>query len=193
MNISKPFHKKQTEVCELTRIALRCHTTCVSRIIKIALKLLKQTNPGLQVVVSYADTNQGHVGRIYAASNWIYLGTAQEKYYVIDGIQMHPRSVFSKYGSRSIDYLKNRVKQVSLKCMPVKHKYAWIFDRVLRNEFENKPYPISVESAGGGTLDNQSRGGGSIPTSTLSNRKSPPKLVLKGIKGRRKTKPKLLL
>ena len=45
----------QYQICELRRVAMTKHSTQVSRIISITLKLLKYKNPGLEVVVSYAD------------------------------------------------------------------------------------------------------------------------------------------
>ena len=40
----------------------------------IALRLLARHSPGLRLVVSYADPAQGHVGTIYQAAGWTYLG-----------------------------------------------------------------------------------------------------------------------
>ena len=30
--------------------------------------------PGIRLLVSYADLNQGHEGKIYQASNWVFVG-----------------------------------------------------------------------------------------------------------------------
>ena len=54
-NIGKPYGLKQTEVCELVRIALRSHAAPVSQIAAWAQKLLIGTSPGLRLIVSYAD------------------------------------------------------------------------------------------------------------------------------------------
>ena len=70
--IGRPYNLKQTEICELTRIALRDHKTPVSRIVAISVKFLKKNSPGLRLVISYADVDQGHLGKIYQASNWVY-------------------------------------------------------------------------------------------------------------------------
>lgn len=58
-NLLKPFGLKQTEGCELTRVALRDHKTPVSRIIRIALNFLRESNAGMQLVVSFADYFRG--------------------------------------------------------------------------------------------------------------------------------------
>ena len=57
----------QTQICELLRIALTEHKTPVTKISSIALKMLKQSNKGMRLVVSYADPEQGHNGAIYQA------------------------------------------------------------------------------------------------------------------------------
>jgi hypothetical protein len=46
----------------LCRIALSKHATPVSRIISIAMKMLKREMPGIRLLVTYADLNQGHEG-----------------------------------------------------------------------------------------------------------------------------------
>lgn len=67
------FSLKQTECVELVRIAMTEHKTEVSRIVSIALKMLKKSQK-IKLVVSFADKEQGHHGGIYQAGNWIYTG-----------------------------------------------------------------------------------------------------------------------
>lgn len=102
-NAHKYFNCEVTECCELVRVALKAHDTPVTRIIKIALKILKKNCPGVKVIFSYADiTNQGHEGIIYKAGNWQYDGikkTGKGAYYYINGKKIHGRSARSKYGS----------------------------------------------------------------------------------------------
>ena len=45
----------------------------VSRILSVAVKMLKREMSGIRLLVSYADSNQGHEGKIYQASNWIFV------------------------------------------------------------------------------------------------------------------------
>lgn len=102
-NAHKHFKVEVTECCELVRVALREHTTPVTRIVSIALKMLKKKDNGLRLVFSYSDiTNQGHQGIIYRAGNWKYLGvrtTNKGAYYVINRKKIHGRSARAKYGS----------------------------------------------------------------------------------------------
>jgi len=92
-----------TEACELVRVALKEHQTPVTRIVSIALKLLKKDNPGIKMVYSYSDiTNQGHHGIIYRAGNWKYHGVRESKggHFIVNGRLVHNRTLNSKYGSK---------------------------------------------------------------------------------------------
>lgn len=82
-------------VCELQRVALREHRAEVTRIVSIALRMLKQQSPGLEMVISYADPAQGHTGAIYVAGNWHRFGksSADKAYEYADGRVIHSRSV----------------------------------------------------------------------------------------------------
>lgn len=95
-----PYGLHHTEGCELTRVALSKHKAPVTQIVAIALRILKKTNPGLRLVVSFADSRQGHEGTIYKAGNWVYTGKVHSTPdYLIDGKWKHQRSVTSKYGT----------------------------------------------------------------------------------------------
>lgn len=106
-NLPKSLGMKVTECCELVRVALDKHETETTRIVAIALKLLKKSNPGLKIVFSYADqTNQGHKGIIYRAGNWKYHGIRKHKGYFLNtrtGEYEHQRSLNSKY-HRVVNY-----------------------------------------------------------------------------------------
>ncbi|WVM04119.1 hypothetical protein [Salinibacter phage B2_17] len=73
-NIGSPYDLKQTEICELTRVAFRDHEWPISRCLAIALKMLPKKCPRLRMVVSYADPYHDHHGGIYQATNWIFTG-----------------------------------------------------------------------------------------------------------------------
>ena len=62
------------EVCELVRVALDKHKTPTTRIMAVAVKMLKTQSPDLGCIVSFADPSEGHLGTIYQAGNWLYLG-----------------------------------------------------------------------------------------------------------------------
>ena len=52
-------------------------------------------------VVSYADSNAGHHGYIYQATNWIFTGKTEprSKFVDINGKDVHERTIWSRYGS----------------------------------------------------------------------------------------------
>ena len=72
--VGDAYGLKQTEICELVRVAMTTHDTPVSQVVAHCLKMLAAGNPGIRLVVSYADSEQGHHGGIYQAGNWLYVG-----------------------------------------------------------------------------------------------------------------------
>ena len=148
-NLAKSFSLNQTEVCELTRIALRDHRTAVSRIVSISLRILKRHCPGIKVVVSYADLDRGHLGAIYQAANWIYVGRMTQGEccaFIIRGKRMHKRSVGARGWVQSLGWLKEHVDPGASKVMTAgRHKYLWLFDSRLKERYESQPYPKRVQ------------------------------------------------
>ena len=140
-NLCKSFKLRQTECVELVRIALSKHKTPVSKIVSISLKMLSRQSPGVKLIVSYADTAQGHLGGIYKASNWIYTGESHSESRIdpANGKVVHARSLFSKLGS---------VKGIPKVSNPVKHRYLYALDPVLCETILklSKKYPTSVSS-----------------------------------------------
>jgi hypothetical protein len=99
-HIGSPFGLQQTEVCELTRVALTRHVAPVSRIGAVALRMLRRVSPGTRLVVSFADPRQGHVGGIYQAMGWLYVGSSQPQREVMwRGRIMHKRTAHSRFGT----------------------------------------------------------------------------------------------
>ena len=152
-NLAANFGLEQTEVAELTRIALREHRAPVTRIVKIAVKLLRDLSPGLRLLVSYADPKEGHIGAIYQAGNWLYLGEtgADREYIGPDGKRVHSRMV-TKAGWTFV-YGKYRRVLTPDQCtrveLPPKHKYAFPLDAEIRSQLMqiSKPYPKKSQPA----------------------------------------------
>ena len=147
--IGKPFGLTQTEICELTRIALREHASAVSRIVAIALRMLKRNSPGLRLVVSYAAAEQGHHGGIYQAGNWIYAGPIDSYGFVIKGEFKHARTLTARYGvgGGQEDWLKRNVDAHAMKVRDlVRHKYLMPLDDAMRVQIAPlaQPYPKRV-------------------------------------------------
>ena len=127
---------KQTECVELTRIALREHEHPVSEIVAIALAELHESNPGLRLVVSYADPAQAHHGGVYQAGNWLYTGLSEpNNEVVIHGRQTHKRVVGGRYGFTNIDRIRAEVDPNAIEVAPArKFRYVMPLDRGMRRQ-----------------------------------------------------------
>jgi hypothetical protein len=150
--IGSPYGLKQTEICELTRVALTNHQTPVSRILTIAFKFLRKNCPGLRLIVSFADAAQGHHGGIYQATNWIYAEGSETHAYRVNGVNIHPKSLHSKYGKggQSIPWLRANVDPKAERVISgFKHRYLMPLDEDMRQRIMplSKPYPKRVKQA----------------------------------------------
>jgi len=148
-NLSKPYGLAMIECCELVRIALTKHISPVSKIMAIAMNWLKKQSPGLRLVVSYADTAQGHHGGIYQATNWIYIGSIlQASTAEFNGKIAHKRT-FDSAG----------IKGYTLQPAKPKHKYLMPLDAAMREQIAPlaKPYPKRVKQAMTGIHPEQRR------------------------------------
>ena len=69
---------------------------CISQ----SIKYIKKNHKDIEILVSFADPEQGHFGKIYQATNWYYCGVSvQDTWYVIDGKKVHPRTMNQRYGT----------------------------------------------------------------------------------------------
>ena len=79
-----------------------------SRFIGLTLKALRKK--GFKAVLSLADPEHGHQGAIYRASNFECLGEERgtgSRLLVVDGVEMHSRSAFRKFGRSGIKNLSD--------------------------------------------------------------------------------------
>lgn len=156
---------EMTEVCELVRVGLRGHSAPVSRIVTIALRMLKGANAKLRLVVSFADPAQGHVGVIYQASNWIYTGESEPSWqWFHEGRWKHNREITSGAfgGARKVVNYSILPKRLPLG----KYRYLYPLDPAMRAQILPlaKPYPkrpTSIDSDASGV---QPEEGGAVPT-----------------------------
>jgi hypothetical protein len=176
-NMLKPFGLSVTEGCELTRVALSGHCAPVSRIIKIALKFLRDNSPGLRLIVSFADPSHGHHGGIYQAGGWIYTGKQQDsvEWLAPDGKVWHGRMVKAKgwttcHGVRRKTWRPDQCTKV---IKPGKHRYLMPLDPEMRAKILPlaQPYPKRPKQATPGSTSEaagQNRPGrsNSIPVAT---------------------------
>ena len=162
-SLGEPYGCDQTESCELVRIALTSHITPVSKIMSLALKWLKKTNEKIKLVVSFADTEVGHHGGIYQATNWIYDGlTNAADEYFYKGKRWHGRAFRKSHGS----HLKYMNKGLQIVKGAQKHRYLMPLDAKMKERILplSKPYPKRVKDQ---ALEHPSNLGSETLTHTL--------------------------
>lgn len=156
------------DVAELVRVALREHVTPVSRILAISLKFLVKHCPGLRMIISFADTSQGHHGGIYQAGNWIYTGVTEgDREFHVKGEILHPRTIHLRGWRQVESWLRQNVDPLArLVKTPGKHRYLMPLDDEMRAKIAPlaKPYPKRVKEQDAG---HPPALGGVTPTRTL--------------------------
>lgn len=172
--IGSPYGLNQTQICELTRVALTHHESPVSRILAISIKKLRVLSPALRLIVSFADAGKGHHGGIYQATNWVYAGGCETHAYCVNGQLTHPKTLYMRYGKggQSIPWLRANVDPKAARVISgFKHRYLMPLDDDMRKRVEQlrKPYPKRAGSAGSGTSPDQGGRGGATPTPALSD------------------------
>lgn len=138
-NLLKPYGLNVTEGCELTRIALDTHITPVTQIVSITLKMLKRDNPGLRLIISFADDRQGHLGKIYQAGNWVYTGYVKSTpEHFINGKWVHQRTAFSLLGTVKTSEIRRD--------WGGRFRYLMPLDKQMKRKIESlrQPYPKSM-------------------------------------------------
>lgn len=152
--IGKPFELKQGEILELVRVAMngkQGHNR-TSQAVSMALRQLHKDDPLCKMVISYADSNQGHLGTIYQATNWIYLGRVENNTiaaFVVNGKRMHRRSVGAKGGVQNLEWIQTHWDaNAEAVISKGKYKYIYPFDKELRKEWlkKHQPYPKKADT-----------------------------------------------
>jgi len=142
-NIASPYKLKQGEVIELLRMALNGKQESTTKALSISLKLLKKYAPNVKIVVSYADSEQGHFGTIYQATNWIYTGYSTDTNLIVNGERKHRRTLGSKFGTCSSE--KIRALGYDVEVLKTKPKWKYIYpikkDVLTMCKLLSKPYP----------------------------------------------------
>jgi len=170
-HLAGEYKLKMTECAELCRVALDKHATPVSRILSIAVRMLKRSMPGIRLIVSYADLNHGHEGKIYQASNWLFVGeTSNEAGIMLNEKLTHRRTINSKYGTSDIDWLRKRIDPNARRYQgESKYKYLLPLDDEIWNRVRtlSKPYLKRAASRDIAAPDLQSGEAGEAPSAAL--------------------------
>jgi hypothetical protein len=147
--------KNSKYILELNRLCFyKQIKNAASFLVSNSLRLL----PKPSIVVSYADTDQGHIGYVYQASNFIYTGlSAKRTDWKVKGMEhLHGqtiadigREICKKENISRSEYMKRKFgDDFYLKDRPRKHRYIYIVGnsiqkKVLLSEikYKQKTYP----------------------------------------------------
>lgn len=115
-------------------------TSAISGTTKLLLAL-----EDVDALVSYADPNVGHVGYVYRAASWLYLGQCEEgRYYRDSAGQVVSRRAFHS-GNRHMNKAEILALGYQEFKLPGKHRYARPLSRRARKSKRLrslvKPYP----------------------------------------------------
>lgn len=123
------------EVLELTRLVCLdgYGKNLESHIISKSFEWIKKHDPGVKVLVSYADPEVSHTGGIYRATNWLYQGCGVSKLMpdfsiklTEDGEWTHSRTVGARYGNKSVSNLAETIgHSFWRKEETAKHRYIY--------------------------------------------------------------------
>lgn len=156
---------KPVETIELVRVALNGKQESTSKALSISLKLAKKDSPMTKMIVSYADTAQGHKGCIYQATNWFYIGDSVSSVPIINGQKIHKKTLSGKKNMPTTGH--KYVKELP------KHKYIYPLCKSMLPLCRQlaKPYPKkALEVHAVEHLTPSQEVGGSSPTPALQNR-----------------------
>ena len=78
-----------------------------------------------EIIVSYADTAEGHTGAIYRATNWLYTGlSAKRTNWTIEGESKHCQTIADKYTAKEVR--EKYGDRFSLVQRSRKHRYVYL-------------------------------------------------------------------
>lgn len=145
----------QNEFSELVRVALTEHAAPTSRVVARAVRLLRKAMPGIRCLVSFADTRQHHLGTIYQAMGWVYTGESKQEWFRVNGREVHPRTLGSRYGvgGQSIPWLRQHVDPNAARVdAGTRLRYVLPLDDEMRARIEplREPYPKRAPSGSPG-------------------------------------------
>jgi hypothetical protein len=110
------------DVCELTRLWIEDAVPKNGESFLIGNTVRRAGKP---IVVSFADTEQGHVGTIYQATNWLYTGlSAKRTSWAVEGEERHGQTWADKMSAQEIR--EKFGDRFSLKERSRKHRYLFI-------------------------------------------------------------------
>jgi hypothetical protein len=113
--------EEKENVLELTRLWISDEVgkNGESYLIGNSLKLVNK-----EIIVSYAEIQQGHLGVVYQATNWIYTGlSAKRTNWDIQGNKSHSQTLADRYTSKELKEMLGDA--FNLIERPRKHRYVY--------------------------------------------------------------------
>jgi hypothetical protein len=139
----------EENVIELNRLCCNSEKNLASILVGRSLQML----PKPMIVVSYADTEQGHVGYVYQATNFIYTGLSfKKKDWAIKGMEhLHGATVvdMSRGQENRIKFMREKFgNDFYLKDRAQKHRYVFFVGNKTQRKtmlsnlmYQAEPYP----------------------------------------------------
>ena len=96
-----------------------------------------------EIIVSYAEIQQGHLGVVYQATNWIYTGlSAKRTNWTVNGLDKHCQTIADKHTAKELR--EKYGHKFTLVQRPRKHRYVYFnAKRKRKKELLRKlKYPI---------------------------------------------------
>lgn len=138
------FRDRDFQLYELARVVVQTNAkNAASLLIGRSLQMLNRPC----AVVSYADSEWGHAGIIYQATNWTYTGpvVSHDHLYVIDGVRTHPMTL----RDRGITDPKRWARDNGIQTVKPSPKHRYFFavgNRKERRSIMNRlTYPVVAE------------------------------------------------
>jgi len=153
-------------VLELNRLCCENQSNMASMLVGRSLQML----PKPSIIVSYADTEQGHVGYVYQATNFIYTGlSAKRTDWKIKGMEhLHGATIadMSRGHENRADWMREKFgNDFYLKDRSRKHRYIFLLGNKYKKQamlkalnYKIEPYPKgeSKHYNAGGKVQTQS-------------------------------------
>ena len=133
---------KDVKAIELNRLVINgdVDKNALSFFVSQSLNML----PKPIIVISYADSGQGHHGYIYQATNWIYTGLGKGDYeFKKNGRQYHRKNIYDLLGTGSLENAREHGYEV-VKVMP-KHRYIFLVCSKKQKKKMIKQLPCQIE------------------------------------------------
>ena len=117
----------QDKVLELNRLCCENRKNVASQLVGKSMKLL----PRPSIVVSYADSGQGHVGYVYQATNFVYTGlSAKFKDPMVKGMEHKHHTTIGDEGrghKSRVEFLRNKYGAENVYYIERARKHRYVY------------------------------------------------------------------